>query len=371
MTSPERHRTPRSPLPSWLGASFEPLYRAVIERRNRRYDSGRGVVEFDRPCISVGNLSVGGTGKTPMVATVVGWLRGAGHAPVIAMRGYRSRGGESDEAREHRARFPDVPIVARPDRAQALIELFDRTEEEGRRLDCIVLDDGFQHRRIARQLDIVLIDATRDPFADRLLPAGWLREPVSSLTRAHAVVVTHAEAVEAAVLKGLLDRLRGACSPATAWAICRHVWAGFVRRGPDGTETRLGADALRQEEVTALCAIGNPEAFLRMARRHCGRCDHALVLRDHARFPARLVRRLASGGGIVLTTEKDWSRLAPLWPDHASATVVRPVLTLAFDSGGDELRARVLAVARTSRSEDRFSSPTGHGLPAPEGEEGE
>lgn len=349
MTSPERHRARRAPLPPWLGALFEPLYRAVIERRNRRYDSGRGVVEFDRPCISVGNLSVGGTGKTPMVATVVGWLRGAGHAPVIAMRGYRSRGGESDEAREHRARFPDVPIVARPDRAQGLIELFDRAEEEEHRLDCIVLDDGFQHRRIARQLDIVLIDATRDPFADRLLPAGWLREPVSSLTRAHAVVVTHAEAVEAAAVKGLLDRLRGACSTGTAWAICRHAWAGFVRRGPDGTDTRVEADALRGAAVTAVCAIGNPEAFLLMVRRHVGRCADAVVLRDHARFPARLVRRLASSRGVVLTTEKDWSRLAPLWPHDARATVVRPVLTLAFDSGGDELRARVLAAARPAR----------------------
>ncbi len=324
---------------------MEPVYRAVIERRNRWYDSGRGVVEFDRPCISVGNLSVGGTGKTPMVAIVVEWLRRAGRAPVIAMRGYGARRGQSDEELEHRRKFPDVPVVARPDRAQALIELFDRAEEEGTRIDCIVLDDGFQHRRIARRLDLVLIDATRSPFEDRLLPAGWLREPVESLRRAGAVAVTHAESVTPERVDDLLERLSRVCRAGTAFAVCRHSWSGFVRRTPEGVEERVGVGALAQAEVVPVCAIGNPEAFLGQARRHCGRCAGPIVLRDHARFGARLVRRLADSDAVVLTTEKDWSRLEPVWPRAARATVARPLLTLEFDRGGDELRGRGLSAA--------------------------
>ena len=98
-----------------------------------------------------------------------------------------------------------LPVVAQPDRLEGLLRLFARVGDE---VDCIVLDDGFQHRRIARQFDVVLSDASRDPFTERCLPSGWLREPVSSLARADAVVLTHAEMVDSSTLLAMRKAVR-------------------------------------------------------------------------------------------------------------------------------------------------------------------
>jgi len=116
-----KHEAPSAPLPGPLGRILSPLYRASIARINRRFDRGKGVVRFDRAVISVGNISVGGTGKTPMVAWIVRGLIGAGHRPCIAMRGYKGGAGESDEEGEYRREFPDVPVVARANRTLGLI----------------------------------------------------------------------------------------------------------------------------------------------------------------------------------------------------------------------------------------------------------
>lgn len=197
--SPDGSRS--APLPGPLGRLAGAIYAREIRRRNRAYDRGGRVTRLDRPVISVGNLSAGGTGKTPMVMKLATALLEAGHHPCIAMRGYKAAAGRSDEAEEYRARLVNVPVVAQPDRISGLRALF--ATEVGRDVDVVLLDDGFQHRRLARDLDIVLVDATRSPFEDRLLPAGYLREPPASLERAQAVVITHAEAV----VGGEIDRL--------------------------------------------------------------------------------------------------------------------------------------------------------------------
>ncbi|QKK10112.1 MAG: hypothetical protein HND58_07150 [Planctomycetota bacterium] len=171
-----------------LGTLLARVYAAAATHRNRRFDNGHRVVTLDRPVISVGNLSLGGTGKTPMVQRIVAHLRDHGHDPAIAMRGYASKhAGLSDEAELYKSTFDDLPIVAQPRRLEGLFQLF--ATERGRRVDCVVLDDGFQHRFIARQLNLVLIDAAHDPFAARVVPAGRLREPAAGLARA-----THAAA---------------------------------------------------------------------------------------------------------------------------------------------------------------------------------
>ncbi|VAX39053.1 Tetraacyldisaccharide 4'-kinase, partial [hydrothermal vent metagenome] len=103
----------RAFVPGVLGRLLSRGYAGVVEYRNRRFDAGRGVVTLDRPVISVGNLSMGGTGKTPMVERIVTLLREHGRDPAIAMRGYRSkRSGISDEAEQYKARFADLPLVA-------------------------------------------------------------------------------------------------------------------------------------------------------------------------------------------------------------------------------------------------------------------
>lgn len=379
-----------APVPRPLGLLAEPLYRLAIALRNRAFDAGRGVVRFDRVVISVGNLSVGGTGKTPMVSTIVRWLVEAGHHPIIAMRGYAADAdGESDEAAAYHRRFPDVPIVAQANRTTGLIRHFGReyqaeaaaleereathgpTETASQRevdeyleragihrTDCIVLDDGFQHRQIARDLDIVLIDATRNPFHDRLLPAGWLREPVRSLRRAHALVLTHAESALAADVTALdraIAQVRGP-ERGSAEAVARHDWAGLtVLEG--GDEQEQPCAWLVGKRVMAVCAIGNPEVFMAQVQRATGSVLAAQVaLRDHDPYAPGTVRRIveqarAAGAQTIVTTEKDWSKLmrtpAADWP----CPVARVHLEMHFDRGGEMLRQRVLDVVAAGAPE--------------------
>ncbi|MBK7406208.1 MAG: tetraacyldisaccharide 4'-kinase [Phycisphaerales bacterium] len=319
----------------------------MIKRRNRAFDAGRGVITFDRPVISVGNLSLGGTGKTPMVERIVRSLRLAGHDPCIAMRGYGSRrnaGGLSDEAELYRANLDDLPIVAQPDRAEGLIKLF--ASERGERVDCIVLDDGFQHRRIARAMDIVLIDASIDPFGAALFPAGRLREPIESLRRATHTVLTHAELVEPALIDALGRQLaeRGAPPPC---AVACHEWTSLrvFDRGAEAGEREVAW--LRGRRIVAACAIGRPQAFLAGLSRAGAVSAESIVLRDHDRFGPGTLRRLlhaAEHAEALVCTEKDWTKLRArglAWP----CPVLRPILTLEFQHGWQSLHDDILSAA--------------------------
>lgn len=330
------------------------VYRAAIARVNRRYDRRVGVIELDRPVISVGNLSVGGTGKTPAVMRLLAALRDAGHRPCVAMRGYApgaSAGADSDEAQEYRRAFPDLPIAARPDRIAALLELF--ATPQGQSVDCIVLDDGFQHRRLARVLDLVLVDATRSPFRDRLLPAGWLREPVESLARARAIVVTHTESVAGAATSELEAALRRA-APRALIVLARHEWAGLRVLGRDGVTRAEPVEWLRGRRVFAACAIGNPAPFLAELDRRTGLSRAGeLVLRDHDPYAPATIGRLLDAaravgpGGAVVVTSKDWSKLRRVRPDAWPAEVVVPTLEMRWSD--PTIEATVVAAVRAYR----------------------
>lgn len=338
-------------MPRWLGAALAPIYRAEVSRRNRRYDRGIGVTRLGIPVISVGNLSVGGTGKTPMVMHLVAMLLRAGRRPCIAMRGYRKPGsGEADETDAYRREFPEVPIVAQPDRLAGLRRLLSRSEVESRP-DCVVLDDGFQHRRIARDLDIVLIDASRSPFVDRVLPAGWLREPVEGLARADLVVLTHAELVNAAEIESIDAGVRNLRGGRGLDAAARHLWTGLIEGDP-GVVRPL--DALLGARVVASCAIGNPVGFLHSLRQTLGATGElagTLVLPDHDPYGREVVlalTRLASEvrAAMIVVTDKDWSKLrrypAEIW---GGVPIIRPRLAMAFERGAAVLEARVLEAA--------------------------
>ncbi len=345
-TERPRAPSPSAPIPRPIGGLIEPLYRAVLAQRNRAFDAGRGVTDLGVPVLSVGNISVGGVGKTPMVIRILRWLLEADLRPAVALRGYKARPGcPSDEQSQYQDRFPGIPIVARPDRAAGLIPLL----RDGI-INCAVLDDGFQHRRLARALDIVLIDASRDPFADRCLPAGWLREPVESLRRGggRAIVLTHTESVgpdHLAALRAKIEAVAG--HPPIAEA--RHEWAHLATGdGPAPIERLRGAG------VILACAIGNPHAFARAAEASGARVRAAVTKRDHHRWTARdtrslaeLARRHAERGepALVLTTEKDWVKLRRLPSAVLPTRLAWPHLELAFQRGERELLELVLACA--------------------------
>ncbi len=347
-------RTAPTRLPDWLTGPASLLYARGAANQAARFDAGRGVVRIDRPVLSVGNLSVGGTGKTPVVGWMVEQLRAMGRDPAVAMRGYRSQGGLSDEAQLHGERFEDLPVVARPDRLEGLFELF--ASERGQRVDTVVLDDGFQHRRIARSMDLVLVDATRDPFRDRLLPSGWLREPIGAISRATHIAITHAEAVAPAVLAALEAQLASSVGRPVD-AVLKHHWSGLQLTEPDGVGRTEPVGWLQGRPVVAACAIGNPQPFLSAVGRATGAEAAARVYPDHHAMSEAVVRDLIRsltdrGAQALVVTQKDWTKLAAVPASRWPCPVVRPVLELAFVRGEDFLRAEVARTASEHTPDD-------------------
>lgn len=228
-------------------------YGAAIRLRNRLYDARwLGSQSVELPVISVGNLTAGGTGKTPACAMIARWFRDRSVRVAILSRGYAAlEDGANDEARELEAMLPDVPHLQSPNR----IEIAGTARDElGMQL--LVLDDGFQHRKISRNLDIVLLDAT-EPFGfGHLLPRGLLREPVHGLRRADMVIATRSDQVDRQRLSDLRNFVQR-YNPRAAWIESIHAPVSLVSW--DGVPQPL--EWLRGKRVLAVSAIGNPRGF--------------------------------------------------------------------------------------------------------------
>ncbi len=337
------------PLPGLLAPLTTPaswLYGLAVGLRNARFDRGSAVRSVAVPVISVGNLTTGGAGKSPMVTWVTRRLLGAGARPVIGMRGYGARPGEmSDEHLVHCRRQPDVPVVAAPDRVGALRSFLRQYAE----IDCVVLDDGFQHRRLARNLDLVLVDATRDTMHDRLLPRGRLREPLASLRRADAVIVTRAEALDDE-LATALRRWHG--KPPIAWS--RHVWTGLeIYHRPNRPEdTPVGW--LDGKRVVTLLGVGNPESVRRQVEAAGAVIAADVPARDHERYDAArlaVVKSVCTGVDAVVMTSKDWVKVRRLAAvELLPVPIVVPRLEIDVFEGATALATMIEhAVSSTSR----------------------
>lgn len=288
---------------------FSWAYQAAIAARNARFDRGGDVHRAPFPVISVGNITTGGTGKTPFVIEVVRRLRALGRKPAILTRGYAAKSGQTaDEVLEFQQELPDVPVVVNADRVGGA-----RSASADHRADCAVLDDGFQHRRLARELDIVLIDALNPWGGGQLLPAGNLREPLTSLSRAGLIVLTRANQVPAAECEALFKEIRTFVSEAE---ILRADVA------PLGITTTNGATLpsaeLAYRGVMPVCGVGNPRSFLAQVQSLAGHAVAPMIFRDHHRYTPRDARRIlstamAADADLVLVTRKDWVKLAALW----------------------------------------------------------
>ena len=266
--------------------------------------------------MSVGNLSLGGTGKTPLVEWLARWFRERDVRVTIISRGYGAEAGSrNDEALELEQKLPDVPHVQNPDRvaaARMAIEEFD--------CQLILLDDAFQHRRIHRDLNIVLLDGL-EPFGlGHVFPRGMLREPLAGLARADVVALSRANLVAAAER----ERIRAVVvrhAPAALWIECDHA--------PRALQSAVGATAdlglLAGEPIAAFCGIGNPTGFRRTLDQ-CGyRVDGWREFPDHFAYQRADVDSLAAwAAGLpveaVVCTRKDLVKLGierlgprPLW----------------------------------------------------------
>jgi tetraacyldisaccharide 4'-kinase len=256
------------------------------------------------PVISVGNLTLGGTGKTPMVEWLARWFRGHGVRVAILSRGYGHTGGINDEGLVLEENLPDVPHLQNPDRVALAQTAVHELESE-----LIVLDDGFQHRRLARDLDVVLLDAL-DPFGlSHLFPRGLLREPVRSLRRAAVVVLSRADLIsndQRAAIRAEAVRRAGSLT----WVEARHAPLELV--DSQGQAFPLGV--LAGKSVVAFCGLGNPEGFRRSLLTLCDNLIDFRVYPDHHPYSSSDVSVLerwvhASGANLVLTTQKDSVKL--------------------------------------------------------------
>ncbi len=316
-------------------------YRAAVSCRNFGYDLGllrshqAGV-----PVVSVGNLTLGGTGKTPMVEWIARWYRRRGLRVVVLSRGYGQSQGLNDEGRVLEENLPDVPHLQAPDRvALAHIAQYELNAE------LIVLDDAFQHRRLARDLDIVLLDAL-EPFGmERLFPRGLLREPVSSLKRAGVVVLSRADLVAEPVRAAFRDAAERAAG-AVRWVEARHSPRDLV----DGEGRSSALEEIAGKSVAAFCGIGNPEGFRRTLLPLCGELLDLRVFPDHHPYSASDVGSLETwarerGANLVLTTQKDLVKLRASVLGPAPLRALR--IGLEIMTGGeimDDSLARLLPI---------------------------
>ena len=319
--------------------------------RNRRYDrGGRTIHRAAVPVVSVGNLTLGGTGKTPCVEYVARLYRDLGVQVAILSRGYGSEQGRNDEAMVLEENLPDVPHLQDPDRVAAAGRVVEELESE-----LLVLDDGFQHRRLHRDLDMVLIDATCPPNRDALFPRGTLREPASSLRRAGAILLTRCDQVEPAAV----DELRGWLSerfPNTPVATSDHRPVELIRTGEPGNGTGepgngSSPEILRDCEVAGFCGIGNPAAFRQTLSAMGATVVAFRSFPDHHPYTLADVDDLRSwantlpADAVIATTQKDWVKLR--MPDLAGRPLWAVRIGLAIRDGREAFEDALRRVAPT------------------------
>jgi tetraacyldisaccharide 4'-kinase len=287
------------------GSPFSLAYSLITRARNALYDSHTLRTHTPRlPALSVGNLTVGGTGKTPVSSWLARQLEARGAHPAIVMRGYGD-----DESLVHARLAPSIPVIADPNRVQGI----SHAAKKG--ADVTVLDDAFQHRRVARAADVVLISADAPDVPARVLPTGPYREREEGLRRASLIIVTRKAAP--------IERARAVVAHANA--IAPGIPAAIVHLAldtitVDGQPAAPLASAAGQR-VLAIAGVGNADAFAEQLRQ-AGAVVRLRAFADHHAFSpadAQALARDLESGEIAICTLKDAVKLAPLWPREAAA----------------------------------------------------
>ena len=301
-------------------------YRVGVAGKNVAFDLRlREPFEVGVPIVSVGNLTTGGTGKTPIVAFLANWFRDAGAKVGLLSRGYKSLDSSSnDEKLVLDQLCPGVPQWLNPDRILSA----KRAVVDGCNL--LVLDDAFQHRRVHRDLDIVLVDATNPWGYGHCLPRGLLREPIANIERADLVIVTRTDQVSVEELTA--------------------IRAGLVRRNHIGTvievsfrpsqlinsvgETKFLSE-LAGQRVFGFCGIGNPESFERTLCQLGSEVVGFESFSDHHHFTPDDLARLgenakSANADVLLTTHKDLVKIRdtelsgrPVWAVQIGTEIIR------------------------------------------------
>ena len=298
-----------SPLVRMLLWPLSLLYGAIVRLRVWLY--AKGLLKQKRlkaPVVSVGNLTVGGTGKTPMVIWLAERFLAEGKRVAILSRGYRGTNGTSDEIELMKFRL----------QGRAAFGVGKDLFTEGQRIesqqpvDVFLLDDGFQHLQLARDLDILLMDASRGLAGELLLPAGRLREPLSGMGRANILVFTRTEN-----MPGTVDAIQKLNQYPVFAAATQLV--GFRRLG--GEITLFSSSEIGAGPFFAFCGLGNPDAFFRDLRNWGVAVCAQISFPDHHRYTEEDVLQIQleakrAGANAFVTTEKDEQNLSGMRFEH-------------------------------------------------------
>jgi tetraacyldisaccharide 4'-kinase len=286
-------------------------YGASVKVRNSLYDRQLWMFKTVRlpvAVVSVGNIAIGGTGKTPFVALLAGRLEAMGRGPCILSRGYgpKREAAQNDEYLMLRELLPKVPHLVGKERLltglQAILQF---------RPQVLILDDGFQHRKLARNLDIVLVDALQPLGLGHLLPRGRLREPAGELRRADLICLTHSDLVTRHRLEEVRERVRR-LAPAVPILEAKHQPRRLRPVLPLGEGQP--PEMLAQKRVAAFCALGSPESFVAEVRRLGAEVVHQALFPDHHRPSGPELERLFADAqkaqaDLLVCTHKDAVKL--------------------------------------------------------------
>ena len=317
------------------------LYSAIVYARNFCFEVGI-CKQKKLPCtvISIGNIVVGGTGKTPTVAAIAKLLQRAGSNVAVLLRGYKrqsaekilfvsdgknhlcSRDESGDEAHMLAHQLSDIPIIVGKHRyltGEAAIAQY--------KSDVLILDDGFQHRQLARDLDILTIDATNPYGTGSLLPIGTLREPKSSIKRADIIILTHTDVTGTNIeqLKTELNEL----APNTPILETIHKPTSLYRLNHTDDNSMIPLNNLSGKRLLAVCGIGNPNTFVRTLENHNPEIVELLAFPDHHIYTESDIQQIKHQmvqceAEWIITTQKDEHKLTSLNTDL-------PILVLAIE----------------------------------------
>jgi tetraacyldisaccharide 4'-kinase len=305
-----REERPATPLVKAALKLASALFETVVSWRNRAYEQGvLPSTELPACVVSIGNISVGGTGKTPVTAFLAQAIQD-NHSLAILSRGYRSAIERKKQIKK--ISMGDGPLYSAEECGDEPYLLAQKTKasiwvgkdrvlsgwraiDEGKK--CLILDDGFQHRRLKRNIDIVVIDA-QDPLGrGSFLPRGLLRDSPRRLREAHLIVANHLTKREE------YDKLQSLLAPYTEAPIV-------------GMQVQLNAEEIRGRKVALFCGIGNPERFKQALQQEGCTIVDALILPDHIKIEEKQLKRfiadaMKKGAECVVCTEKDFVKLDP------------------------------------------------------------
>lgn len=318
------------------------IYSVIIRLRNFFYDKHIIAIHHAKAnIISVGNITAGGTGKTPLVVWLCNEIarkeknKANEYNLAILTRGYKTVQNNTDEPAVLEENCPKCNVIINPNRVIGGAQAIGKYSA-----NVLVMDDGFQHRRLSRDLDIITLDATCPFGYGRIIPAGLLREPVNSLKRADAIVITRSDQVSKAQLTEIENKIRN-IKPNILIASSIHQPACIKTID----NRQIGLEQLKRKKVFAFCGIGNPDSFINSLKKLGYEITGSKIFDDHYHYTENSLAELKKqsqnlGAEIILTTQKDWTKIR-LLESAKDLPLAYMAIEIRFLAGEDELRGLI------------------------------